>query len=247
MQKLLIIDDDTELIEMLSAYLEAEGFSVSAHATLKKGVESALSGEFDLAILDLGLPDGSGLDFLARVRKQSNLPVLILTGRSDTMEKVVGLEMGADDYVPKPFEPRELLARVRALLRRAAAGGGRAPRISVAGDLELDRAERCARRAKNSLGLTQTEFAILDLLMRANGAVVERERIVAKVFGRESTPFDRSLDVHMSNLRRKIGQDDVEGGSLVGTMRGVGYFIRMPGNRAAGIPQDSPQQEKEAC
>ncbi|THB65370.1 MAG: DNA-binding response regulator [Desulfovibrio sp.] len=229
MPRILIVDDDLELGEMLVRYLEAEGFSARICETVSQGEEAALGGGYDLLILDLNFPRGNGLEALASIRSTSQLPVIILTGRCEQVDRIVGLEMGADDYVLKPFDPRELLARVRSVLRRvttAEASPKRKPEIAVLGDVEVDRAGRRVTRAGEAIRLTQTEYALLDLLVSAKGDVVEREELSLEALGRETTPFDRSLDVHMSNLRKKLGFLDGHQEPLIGSVRGVGYYIR---------------------
>ena len=241
MPRILIIDDDQELSEMLAGYLEQEGFAARSCLSVAEGAQAALGGDCDLAILDLSFPEGNGFDALAAIRAESQLPVIILSGRSDHVDRIVGLEMGADDYVQKPFEPRELLARIRAVLRRSA-GSGRAgdkrPPVVVLGDLMVDRAGRRVKRAGQVVRLTQTEYALLDLLVSAKGRVVGREELSVEVLGRETTPYDRSLDVHMSNLRRKLGALGDAGEPLIGAMRGAGYYIRYAAGENGASSED---------
>lgn len=244
MPRILIIDDDLELGDMLTLYLEQEGFSALHVNTLAQGTHEALGGDCDLAILDLSFPQGNGFTALAEIRAGSKLPVIILSGRADSVDRVVGLEMGADDYVQKPFEPRELAARIRAVLRRCAAdtAAERRSEVVVLGDLMVDRAGRRVQRAGRPVRLTQTEYALLDLLVDAKGAVVEREALSLEALGREISPFDRSLDVHMSNLRRKLGVLQTSGDPLIGSVRGTGYYLRY----AAGESTDAgPAMEKD--
>lgn len=226
MKSIVLIDDDKELCSMLSEYLLAEGVEVNSCYDGDSGLEAALSGHCDLVILDVCLPGASGFEILARLRAASSVPVLMLTGRSSTLDRVVGLEMGADDYLPKPFEPRELLARIRAVIRRADAAS--TPQVHdkktyTAGDLVLCTATRSVQVGGAPVSLTGAEFTILQMLLEAQGGLVSREDISEKALNRELAPFDRSIDVHISNLRRKLGRSQ-EGGNRITTVRGAGYI-----------------------
>ena len=229
MERLLLVDDDVELCEILTEYLSSEGFEVeSAHDGLR-GLERAQSGEHAMVILDLLLPRLRGLDVLRQLRASSNLPVLILTARGEDVDRILGLELGADDYLPKPFNSRELIARVRAILRRTRPSG-ELTRIDV-GDLTLDPSSRQAWRAGRLLTLTMAEFGLLDALARHAGRVMSREQLAELVLGRRLTAFDRSIDVHVSNLRRKLG-DPAGGREHIRAVRGEGYmFVRVDGER----------------
>ena len=227
MNRVLIVDDDIELCELVSEYLESEGFAVEAVHEGGRGVERALSGEHALAVLDVMLPGLNGFEALRRIRAASRLPVLMLTARGEEVDRIVGLEIGADDYLAKPFNPRELVARIRAILRRAKPepGEGAVPTgasLSI-GDIELNSETRVIRRAGEVVELTAVEFDLLNALMRAAGRVVTREELVGSVLGRKLTPFDRSIDMHVSNLRRKLGHfsGDTE---RIKTVRGIGYI-----------------------
>jgi two-component system response regulator CpxR len=196
------------------------------------GAERALSGEHALVALDVMLPGLNGLDVLRRVRAEGGrAPVLMLTARGSDVDRIIGLEIGADDYLPKPFNPRELVARIRAILRRArpasddTAQAQAAPHrdVTSVGDIELDRAARAARRDGGTLELTAVEFELLETLLRAAGTVVARETLSEKALGRKLTPFDRSVDVHVSNLRRKLGPRR-DGSERIKAVRSVGYI-----------------------
>ena len=229
MDRVLIIDDDVELCELVEEYLKPDGFEVEAVHEGEKGLERALSGDHVLVVLDLMLPGMNGLEVLRKLRGESSIPVLILTARGDDVDRIVGLEIGADDYLPKPFNPRELLARIRAILRRVQApssGQGADEKIAV-GDVELDPAARTVQRAGEAVDLTSVEFALLEALMRAAGQVVTREQLAQGVLGRRFMPFDRSIDMHVSKLRRKLG-DPPGGGERIKTIRGVGYIFAKP-------------------
>jgi len=228
MDRVLIIDDDVELCELVAEYLTPEGFEVEAVHNGEDGLRRALPGEHVLVVLDVMLPKMNGLDVLRQLRKQSRVPVLILTARGDDVDRIVGLEIGADDYLPKPFNPRELLARIRAILRRVKARqqGAVAERVAV-GDVELDAASRVVRRSGESVELTSVEFALLEQLLRAAGQVVTREQLAQTVLGRRFMPYDRSIDMHISKLRKKLGEQ-MEGGDRIKTIRGVGYIYARP-------------------
>ena len=224
MSKILIVDDDDELCELVSEYLGAEGFETECAHDGESGLKRALTNEHEMMVLDVMLPKMGGFDVLRNLRKESQLPVLMLTARGEETERIVGLEIGADDYLPKPFNPRELLARLKAVLRRtsAEAGAGLPENISV-GDLELSPASRSAKLAGDDLPLTSVEFDLLAALMREAGNVVKREDLSEKVLERELSPYDRSLDMHISNLRKKLGQR-TDGSDRIKTVRSVGYI-----------------------
>jgi two-component system response regulator CpxR len=228
MDRVLIVDDDVELCELVTEYLSGEGFEIEAVHDGNDGLRRALSGEHVLVVLDIMLPGMNGLDVLRNLRKQSRIPVLILTARGDDVDRIVGLEIGADDYLPKPFNPRELMARVRAILRRSHGDTQSAAGEKVAvGDVELDPASRVVRRAGDPVELTSVEFALLEALMRAAGQVVTREQLAQNVLGRRFMPYDRSIDVHVSKLRRKLGDQSADA-ERIKTIRGVGYVFTRP-------------------
>jgi two-component system, OmpR family, response regulator CpxR len=224
MPRILIIDDDVELCELVGEYLTREGFEVEASHSGDKGLERALSGQHALVVLDIMLPGMTGLDVLRRLRSESRVPVLILTARGEDVDRIVGLEIGADDYLGKPFNPRELLARVRAILRRAQAAPASATAPVMVGDLELDPGARTVTRAGNPLELTAVEFSLLEALMRSAGQVVTREFLAQTVLGRRFVAYDRSIDMHVSKLRKKLGPQPDADGERIKTVRGVGYI-----------------------
>jgi two-component system response regulator CpxR len=218
MDRVLIIDDDSELCMLISRFLSGEGFEIHRVGNGNDGVKEALSGEYDLVMLDVMMPDIDGFEVLRQIRARSRTPILMLTARGDTLDRVVGLEMGADDYLPKPFDPSELAARIRAILRRSKDQSGAAePRI-ISGDIELNPATRSVRQNGRAIDLTMVEFDLLASLIKVPGVTVSREELVRKVLGREFSPFDRSIDTHIYNLRRKIGAGRIKG------VRGTGYF-----------------------
>ena len=224
MERILLVDDDVELCEILTEYFAAEGFDLESAHDGVRGLERARSGEHAIMILDLLLPGLRGLDVLRQLRVGSNVPVLILTARGEDVDRILGLELGADDYLPKPFNSRELLARVRAILRRARPSQETA-RIEV-GEVTLDASARRAWRAGRSLSLTTAEFRLLDAFVRHVGEVLSRERLAELVLGRPLASFDRSIDVHVSNLRKKLG-DAAGAREHIRAVRGEGYvFVR---------------------
>lgn len=230
---ILIIDDDTELCELVTEYLEDEGFVVESVHDGVAGVERCLADEPELVILDVMLPELGGFAVLNRIREQSKVPVIMLTARGEDVDRIVGLEMGADDYLAKPFNPRELVARIRAILRRAASGAQPSAdtQVIAIGDLELDCGSRRVRNAAGDVELTGAEFAVLETLARAAGTVVTRDDLSRQALGRRASAFDRSLDVHLSNLRRKLGPL-TDGGERIKTVRGVGYLYVKPSGSA---------------
>jgi DNA-binding response OmpR family regulator len=228
--RLLVIDDDQTLCEMLEEYLGAEGFAVDCRYDGPSGLEAARGLDHDLIVLDVMLPGMNGLDVLRELRKVVDVPVLMLTARGEDIDRIVGLELGADDYVPKPCNPRELTARIRAILRRAGATPS-SPELQV-GDLELLPAERSARLADEELRLTSMEFEVLSVLVSHAGRIVGRDELSEQAQGRALGRYDRSLDVHVSNLRRKLGPAE-DGEPRIQAVRGKGYIYRVLG-RAPG-------------
>lgn len=235
MDRVLIVDDDVELCELVAEYLRTEGFEAEAVHNGNLGLDRALSGDHVLVVLDVMLPGMNGLDVLRRLRTHSEVPVLILTARGDEVDRIVGLEIGADDYLPKPFNPRELVARIRAILRRAQPVSEHedpvAQRITV-GDVLLDPGSRTVRRGGLPVELTSVEFSLLELLMRAAGHVVTREQVAKDVLGRQFMAYDRSIDMHVSKVRRKLGPQP-NGDERIKTIRGVGYIYAVPAEPAA--------------
>jgi DNA-binding response OmpR family regulator len=222
MDRVLIVDDDVELCRLLAERLSTEGFAIEAVHDGPRGLELALSKEHSLVVLDLMLPGIGGLDVLRKLRAQSSVPVLILTARGEDIDRIVGLEIGADDYVPKPFNPRELLARIRAILRRTTQSSTSAVPL-VVGDLRLDPAAREVRLNDKPVDLTSVEFELLETLLRAAGRVLTREQLTESVLGRKLGPFDRVIDVHVSHVRRKLGP--AQGGERIKAVRGSGYLF----------------------
>lgn len=229
MDRILVIDDDAELCGLVSEYLAPEGFQVDAVHDGRSGLERALTGNYLLIVLDVMLPGMNGFDVLRNVRDKSKIPVLLLTARGEDVDRIVGLEIGADDYLPKPFNPRELVARIRAVLRRTAPGGNgdNVPESVRVGDVELDPATRTVLQNGKALDLTSVEFNLLEVLLREAGRVVTRERLVDSVLSRKFSPFDRSIDMHVSKLRKKLG-DSETGDDHIKTIRGVGYIFARP-------------------
>jgi two-component system response regulator CpxR len=219
----LVIDDDLELCELLAEYIEAEGFKVDSVQRGEHGIERGVSGEYALIILDVMLPGVNGFEVLRQLSTRSNsVPVLMLTARGQDVDRIVGLQLGADDYLAKPFNPRELVARIRTILRRTLPQRFVREQLSV-GDIELDTGSRSVQRAGKPLELTAIEFSLLEILLRAAGHVVTREELAQVVLGRELTPFDRAIDVHVSKLRRKLGHRAGHA-ERIQSVRSVGYI-----------------------
>ena len=226
MKQVLVIDDDVELCELVAEYLEPDGYEVEAVHNGEAGVARALSGEHELAVLDVMLPGINGFEVLRRIRARSRLPVVMLTARGDAMDRIVGLQTGADDYLPKPFNPLELVARINAVLRRARPDAPIKEEESerlVVGDIEMDHRTRAVRRAGEAVELTVVEYDLLERLLRATGRIVKREELVRDVLHRSLSPFDRSIDMHVSNLRKKLGHQ-VQGVERIKNVRGIGYI-----------------------
>jgi DNA-binding response OmpR family regulator len=222
MDRILVIDDDAELCGLVGEYLEPEGFQIEAVHDGTRGLERALDGDHLLIVLDVMLPGLNGFDVLRRLRVASKTPVLLLTARGEDVDRIVGLEIGADDYLPKPFNPRELIARIRAILRRSVRlAAGTHPLI--VGDLRLDPASREARLQGQLISITSVEFALLEMLMQHAGRIVTREELTEVVLGRKLGPFDRVIDVHVSNIRKKLGTS--QGVERIKAIRGSGYLF----------------------
>lgn len=226
MHNILIIDDDIDLCELLRELLTPEGFTVAAVHNGIEGVKQAVSGQYALVVLDVMLPGLTGFEVLRQIRASSRVAVLMLTARGDDVDRIVGLEIGADDYLPKPFNPRELVARIRAVLRRME-HESRPPRPEmgrvVVGDLQLIPSTRTLLCAGQQVELTSVEFSILEILLRQAGHVVGRDELVRQAMGRKPSSYDRSIDVHVSSLRKKLGprKGDPE---RIKTIRNVGYL-----------------------
>ncbi|WP_025120824.1 MULTISPECIES: response regulator transcription factor [unclassified Serratia (in: enterobacteria)] len=225
--KILLVDDDLELGTMLSEYLTAEGFNASLVLTGKAGVDGALSGDYTAMILDIMLPDMSGIDVLREVRKKSRLPIIMLTAKGDNIDRVIGLEMGADDYVPKPCYPRELVARLRAVLRRFEEQPEAVDKVSVLSfnELTLNPSTRSSAWQGKAFDLTASEFNLLELLLRSPERVVSKDELSEKGLGRPREAYDRSVDVHISNIRQKLGAL-TDNRLSIETVRSIGYRIR---------------------
>ena len=236
MDQILIIDDDVALCELVTEYLEPLGFQIESVHRGDAGAERALTGKHSLVVLDVMLPGLNGFEVLRRIRAESKIPVLMLTARGDDIDRIVGLEIGADDYLPKPFNPRELTARIRAILRRTTpdtlSNQASEKRVCV-GDVELDSGTRAISRAGENVELTAVEFDLLEKLLRAAGQIVTREELSKQVLGRSSSPFDRSIDMHVSNLRKKLGSG-VDANERIKTVRGVGYIYAQSSSPSGG-------------
>ena len=222
MDHVLIVDDDIDLCRLLGERLSSEGFALEAVNDGRRGLERVLSEEHALVILDLMLPGMGGLDVLRRLRHRSPVPVLILTARGEDVDRIVGLEIGADDYLPKPFNPRELIARIRAILRRTSRSTASSNVLTV-GDLRLDATAREAWMDSVQLDVTSVEFTLLETLLRDAGHVVTREQLTETVLGRKLGSFDRVIDVHISNLRKKLAR--AHGEERIKAVRGSGYMF----------------------
>lgn len=235
MERVLVVDDDEEVCELAAEYLQPEGFQVEAVHDGEQSVQRILSGDYALVVLDVMLPGLGGFEVLRRVRAAdgpgARTPVLMLTARGDEVDRIVGLEIGADDYLPKPCNPREMVARIRAILRRTRSGDTPvlpAQRHLRVGDVALDPTARVAHLAGAPLDLTSLEFDLLKILLAEAGQVVRREAISQQVFGRKLLPFDRSIDTHISNLRKKLGPHP-DGMDRIKTVRGMGYVYAVSG------------------
>ncbi len=229
--RLLVVDDDVSLCNLVAKYLEAEGFEVHAVHSGVEGETAALEGSYELIVLDVMLPDKKGFEVLKEIRAHGRSPVLMLTAKGDEFDRVLGLELGADDYLSKPFSPRELGARIGAILRRSGwqseGGNSLRPPVIRSGDLELDPSARAASKAGELLRLTSAEYDILRLFLGSPGQVLAREKLVERVLDRKFSPFDRSIDLHISNLRKKLGPH-ADGTERIRSVRGIGYLYTWP-------------------
>lgn len=223
MQTILVIDDDPGLAGLLAEYLGGRGFGVSTAPDGRTGLERVRAGGVDLVVLDVMMPGMDGFDVLRELRRSTKLPVVMLTARGEDMDRIVGLELGADDYLSKPFNPRELLARIKAVLRRTGASPEEDQALEAAG-IRVDPARREASVDGQPLELTTTEFDILRVLVSAAGRVIPRERLMELARGEEWAAYERSVDVHVSHLRRKLA-DDPRQPRRIKTVRGVGYLV----------------------
>lgn len=223
MEKVLLIDDDVELTSLLKEYLVEEGFEVLTTDDGRTAIEIATSNSIDIVVLDIMMPRMNGIEVLQRIRRASSVPVLMLTAKGDDADRIAGLNLGADDYVPKPCSPGELAARLRAILRRAGRTAA-ASEVVRAGDLVMHPASRVAEWRGGSLDLTGTEFSLLEVLARNAGQLVSKQEISKRAFGMPLTPFDRRIDVHISSVRQKLGARD-DGQSWIQSVRGQGYQL----------------------
>lgn len=222
--QILIIDDDEILSGMLNEYLSEEGFEITTEADGLRGLNLAREGEYDLIVLDVMLPTLNGLEILKRLRENSAVPVLMLTARGDDVDRIVGLEIGADDYLPKPFNTRELVARIRSILRRTDKHSSSIRSDWTIGDLRVDIENWEASYKNKKLDLTTAEFRILDKVYQVKGSPISREDLTEYALGRRMNDFDRSIDTHVSNLRKKLKDQDVKEITLK-SVRGVGYIL----------------------
>lgn len=229
LSSVLIVDDDRELAQMLTEYLTAEGFAITVAHDGNTALNKLAASKYDLVILDVMLPSLNGFDVLRSLRQTLSVPVIMLTAHGTDVDRIVGLELGADDYLAKPFNPRELVARMRAVLRRFTTRdpGSPSPPI-VVGQLRLDPATFGVTLEGRQIRLTGTEFRVLEMLMRTPGQVQSRDLLTERVLGRKLTPYDRSIDTHVSNLRRKLGLG-VPGLPEIRSIRGTGYVLTAQG------------------
>lgn len=226
MLKILIADDDNELCELLSSYLTQEGFEINTVFDGQEAVIQTRMQQYDLLILDVMMPMKNGFDVLTEVRQYSQLPVIMLTAKGEKLDRIVGLEMGADDYIAKPCDPRELVARIRAIFRRTSRTSednyDKQSTMIEVGDLCMDSANREVKLSESIIDLTSTEFDLLKLLVTHAGSLVSREKISEECLGKKLQPFDRSIDMHLSNVRKKLGPYS-SNKERIKTVRGSGY------------------------
>ena len=223
---ILLADDDVELSDLLKEYFESEGFDVHTAHDGAAALQQARQPGLDLMVLDIMMPEMNGMDVLKELRRDSALPVIMLTARGDDMDRILGLELGADDYVPKPCNPRELLARIRAVMRRVPVQAEEDHGHIVIDDLELNQGNRTLKKSGEAVELTSTEFSILLELLQHKGEVVSKRDLYVSALGREPVRHDRSVDMHVSNLRRKLGLNP-RGDNRIETIRGIGYQYRV--------------------
>jgi two-component system response regulator CpxR len=225
-RKVLLVDDDPQLCIMLAEYLHREGFRVTSVHDGQAGVDAVAEGGYDVVVMDITMPVMDGFEALRRIRTTSEVPVVMLTARGDEVDRIVGLEIGADDYLPKPFNPRELAARLRAVLRRThiSPTGNDDTGPVEQGDIRIEPGSRRLWKKGEPVPVTATEFVIVELLMRSAGQLVTKDELMEKGLGRRLTPYDRSLDTHIANLRRKLGTAD-DDSPMIKTVRGQGYIF----------------------
>ncbi len=224
--RILLVDDDIELCELLGRFLQSEGIEAEYAHDGHSGLQQACSGDFDLAVLDIMMPGKNGMDLLREIRRQSTLPVIMLTARGEEVDRIIGLELGADDYVPKPCNPRELAARIRAVLRRAErkSDPNPTPKVIHAGNIEWHPQSHTVYDQGNQLALTSTEYSILAMLIEHAGEVVSKQDLSKSALGKRLGPFDRSLDVHIGHLRKKLSRLP-DGAPRIKTIRSVGWLL----------------------
>lgn len=233
--RLLIVDDDRALCGLLTEFLRPIGFSVECVHDYVTGLAAATAGRHDIAVLDVMLPGGNGFDLLRAIRAKSALPVLMLTARGDDVDRIVGLEIGADDYLPKPFNSRELAARLQAILRRSRPAALADAALLVVDDVEVEPAARLVRCNGHAIELTGTEFLLLEVLLASAGTVVSRDELCRRVLSRAAQSYDRSIDMHVSHVRRKLGPS-ADGGDRIRSIRGEGYIYLRLARRSAVEP-----------
>lgn len=232
MASVLLIDDDIELSKLLEEYLQSEQFHLDAAHDGPGGLQKALAGQYAVVVLDVMLPGMSGLDVLKQLRQKSTVPVLMLTARGSELDRILGLELGADDYLAKPFNPRELVARLRAILRRTAGNTAVTPSVPVhLADVDVHPESRSVNCSGKPVALTGAEFDLLYAFLRSPGKIISREDLTQAALGRPMSPMDRSIDVHVSNLRRKLGPYEGEQ-ERIKAIRGSGYVYLLPGEQA---------------
>jgi two-component system, OmpR family, response regulator len=226
MNTLLLIDDDKELSQLLSEYLTTEGFEVKVAYDGEMGIQLATQEDFSAIVLDVMLPIYNGFEVLKILRKTLQTPVLMLTAKGDTVDRVIGLEIGADDYLPKPCDPRELVARIRAILRRSASNEPRTTKLEkiASGPLMLHLGSRDVTWNNDEVVLTGTEFSVLEILVRRAGQVISKDDMTEQALNRKLTPYDRSIDVHVSNIRKKLTAAGANK-ELIINVRGAGYML----------------------
>lgn len=226
MNKLLLIDDDIELTELLSDYLSLQGFDVRTDNLPLDGIDSLKKFKFDVLLLDVMMPQIDGFDVLKRIRQFSAIPVIMLTAKGDDFDKILGLELGADDYLSKPFNQRELVARIKALVRRLdPAQGFNQPQQLSLHNIKVNEANHSVQVGKHNIEMTATEFILLAQLMKQPGQLQSKEVLSEKVLGRKLSAFDRSLDMHVSNIRKKLAHHGVK--DVIKTVRGNGYLMQL--------------------
>jgi DNA-binding response OmpR family regulator len=231
---ILIVDDDVELCELVSEYLVSQGLRAESVHDGTVGLGRALSGAYSLIVLDVMLPGMRGFEVLRKIRAVSTIPVVMLTAHGDDVDRIVGLEIGADDYLSKPFNPRELAARIHAVLRRASVAPANtaaapSPDRTILGDLEVDSRARLVRHNGRPVPLTSLEFELMAAFAKSPGQVVPRDELGKRVLGNRFLPSDRKLDVHISNLRKKLGPSP-DGSERIRSIRNIGYIYVLPGN-----------------